>query len=309
MSIFTKLTLCIAILLCINATGTAQFYFYNDKYYEDDVTFEIGGSAGIMNCLTDIGGKKGIGKGFIKDLNGKNTQMAYGGYMEALYKHTIGLRLEGTFGKLKAYDSILSGDNSDAKNRYYRNLNFKTNISEFSAMLELHPLFLKTFDITDDVVPRFSPYLLAGIGFFRYKPQGYLNGAWIDLQPLRTEGQGFTEYPDKKQYSLSQMNVPLGIGLKYELGSLLSARFEILHRVLFTDYLDDVSGKYIDPTTYNNNLTPANATKAMAWYNQTIGPTPANYTADNIRGNTKRNDSYFTVNLKLGIVLNRTRIR
>ena len=31
--------------------------------------FEIGGSIGLMNCLTDIGGNKGLGKKSIKDIN------------------------------------------------------------------------------------------------------------------------------------------------------------------------------------------------------------------------------------------------
>jgi len=40
----------------------AQYYFYNDKYYDNAVVLEIGGTFGVMNSLTDLGGKKGIGK-------------------------------------------------------------------------------------------------------------------------------------------------------------------------------------------------------------------------------------------------------
>ena len=43
----------------------AQFYYYNDKYYDNPLAFEAGGSAGLMNSLTDLGGKKGIGKNFV----------------------------------------------------------------------------------------------------------------------------------------------------------------------------------------------------------------------------------------------------
>ena len=53
----------------------AQYYFYDDQYYDNPVIIEIGGSIGIMNCLTDLGGKKGIGKKFIKDLNLINNRL------------------------------------------------------------------------------------------------------------------------------------------------------------------------------------------------------------------------------------------
>lgn len=42
--------------------ASAQYYFYDDKYYDAPLIFEVGGSIGIMNCLTDVGGNKGIGK-------------------------------------------------------------------------------------------------------------------------------------------------------------------------------------------------------------------------------------------------------
>ena len=52
----------------------AQYYYYNDRYYDNDVVMEIGATFGIMNAFTDLGGKKGIGKSFIKDLNWKNSK-------------------------------------------------------------------------------------------------------------------------------------------------------------------------------------------------------------------------------------------
>ena len=296
--------LVLAIITLVSTTASAQYYFYNDKYYEDNLTFEIGGSGSLMNCLTDLGGRKGLGKGFIKDINPKNTQLGGGIYVTALYKHIIGLRLEGFVGKVKAYDSVLKNDNGAGKNRYERNLNFQTTLSEFSALLEFHPLFLKNYDMAEEELPRLSPYIVAGIGFFNYKPQGTINGRLVDLEPLRTEGQGFNEYPSRKRYNLTQINVPVGIGVKYELGALLNVRAEVVHRILFTDYLDDVSTKYIDPSTYATNLSAS-----TAWYNQTRSATPSNYSTGSIRGNSKNNDAYFSFNLKVGLVLGRTRVR
>ncbi len=296
------------VALLTSLSGNAQFYYYNNNYVENDITFELGGSVGIMNCLTDVGGKKGVGKKFIKDLNMKNSQLAAGGFISALYKSVIGLRLEGTFGKVKAYDSVLQGDASDAKFRYYRNLNFQSKVTEFSAMLEFHPLFLKSYDVTEDNVPKLSPYLLGGVSMYNFKPMGSINGRLVDLHSLHTEGQGFAEYANRKNYSLSQINVPLGAGIKYELGPLFNARLEVVHRILFTDYLDDVSTSYIDPATYATNLSASQATLAQAWYNRSIPPAPLKYDAGAKRGESKNNDAYFSFSLKLSFVLGRNKV-
>jgi Domain of unknown function (DUF6089) len=297
----------LVVLAVLAKTTQAQYYFYDNKYYENSLVFEVGVSGGIMNCFTDIGGKKGLGKGFIKDLNTKNSQFAGGIYATALYKSVIGLRLEATFGQVKAYDSILKGDQSEAKKRYNRNLNFKSAINEFSAMIELHPIFFKNWDNGEP--PRLSPYLLGGISLFSFNPQGNLNGRWVNLEPLRTEGQGFTEYPKSKRYKLSQMNIPIGFGFKYELSSLINARIELVHRILFTDHLDDVSGTYIDPTLFGNYLTPSQAALAQAMSNRALDPDPKFSGPDAIRGDVKDNDAYFSINFKIGINLGRNKIR
>ena len=40
------------------------------------------------------------------------------------------------------------------------------------------------------------------------------------------------------------MNVPVGLGVRYELNSVLNLRAEFVYRVLFTDYLDDGHNLY-----------------------------------------------------------------
>lgn len=289
---------------------SAQYYFYNDKYYETDLLFDIGVSAGGMNCFTDLGGRKGNGKGFVKDMNLKNTRLAGGFYVAATYKNAVALRLEATFGQIKAYDSILKGDKSAAKYRYERNLNFRSSITEFSAVAEIHPMYLFQKDDDDREPSRLSPYVLGGVGLFSFDPQAQLNNTWISLEPLRTEGQGFKEYPDRKRYKLRQLNVPVGAGIRYEVGPMVNARLEIVHRILFTDYLDDVSKRYIDPTLFSNYLSPAQAGLAArlsdrrADINPGIVPVPGN-----VRGDSRDNDAFFSINLKVGITLGRQRAR
>ncbi len=188
-------------------TATAQYYFYDDKYYDKPILYELGGSLGIMNCLTDLGGNKGNGKKFIKDLNLGNTGFAGSIYVSAIYKNAIALRLEATMGQVKAYDSILKKVKTSTTGRYERNLSFRSNITELMAVLELHPLFMfKKYEDANGSTepPRLSPYIVAGVGYFSFNPQAKLQNQWVDLQPLRTEGQGFAEYPEKKSINCSK---------------------------------------------------------------------------------------------------------
>ena len=305
-----KISYIIGLALMLTAysqNACAQYYFYNDDYYDAPILFEAGASIGFMNCLTDIGGKKGIGKRFIKDLNLGKTHIAGGIYLNAMYQNTVGIRVEGTFGSISANDNVLAGVTDIAQTRFNRNLNFRSKISEVSVMLEIHPLFIfKPWEKNDGDPPRISPYILAGIGFFSFNPQAELNNTFVDLQPLSTEGQGFKEYPDRKVYKLQQTNIPLGLGVRYELSSILNVRGEFVYRKLNTDYLDDVSTNYIDPTVYANYFTGTKLTQALLLNDRQISKVAG---PDQKRGSPKEKDAYFSFNLKIGLLIGRQKIK
>lgn len=287
----------------------AQYYFYNDDYYDNPVLFEIGASLNAMNCLTDIGGKEGVGARWFKDINLGKTTIGGGAFISASFKNAFTIRLEGAFGKLQANDDVLVGITDIAKERYNRNLHFKTTISELSAVVEMHPMFIFIDWVSrDEPPPRYSPYLLAGFGYYSFNPQAQLNGVWFDLQPLSTEGQGFKEYPDRTPYKLKQTNIPVGIGLKYELSQFFNLRGEFVYRKLNTDYLDDVSRNYIDPSLFYEYFSPDKAAIAAALADrQLINRTSPN--GGGKRGSPAENDAYFSFNLKLSLILGRERIR
>lgn len=291
--------------------ASAQYYFYDNNYYDSPIMFELGGGLGIMNCFTDIGGNKGVGKKFVKDLNLGKTKFAGSIYLSALYKNAIALRLEGTFGEVTADDKVLKKVAPSTYGRYERNLSFKSKITDFMLAAEIHPLFIFNKYDDDKEAPRYSPYILAGVGFFSFKPQALLDGKWVDLQPLSTEGQGFAEYPNRKPYKLNQLNIPLGLGIKYELSSTLNIRGEMVYRKLFTDYLDDVSSEYYaDPVLYSNYFTGAKLTNALLLNNRQYELDPAHgYNTSDQRGNPKNNDAYFTFNIKIGYNFGREKIK
>lgn len=283
----------------------AQYYYYNDKYYENEVVVELGLSGGLMNSLTDLGGKKGVGKNFVKDLRWATSRPSYGFYAMAMYKGLLGVRLEGTFGEVVGYDSILKEVAGSTFGRYERNLSFKSKISEIQLGLEFHPIALFSFE---DDPPPYSPYIIAGVGRYSFDPQAELKGQWYSLKPLSTEGQGFKEYKDRAPYELTQFNIAAGLGLRYEINSLFNARLEFVHRFLKTDYLDDVSTKYIDPALFANYL-PANLVpiaQQLADRKGEITPGTKTKTGDQ-RGDSKDNDAFFTIQLKVGVTLGRQR--
>ena len=303
MKVHTVYLLFLCYILCNPCL--AQDYFYNNRYYETDFLFEAGISAGAINCLTDIGGKPGTGKQFLKDLNWINTRMSGGIFVNLAYRYALSVRLAFNAGSITAYDSILKNDPSEGRYRYRRNLHFKSNITELILLAELHPLMVLSDNNKAD---RFSPYLVGGIGVFHFNPRAYFNGGWVTLRDLHTEGQGFAEYPERIVYKLTQLNFPVGVGIKFECSALLNLRFEILHRITRTDYLDDVSTRYIDPSLFRNYLSPQQALYAIQLHNRQKELDPSVVITPNaIRGNNSRNDAYFTIQCKLSLVMGRER--
>ncbi len=53
--------------------------------------------------------------------------------------------------------------------------------------------------------------------------------------------KGFAEYPDRKVAKLTQMNIPMGVGVKYFLNDKVSLSAEVIHRQTNTDQIDAVS--------------------------------------------------------------------
>ena len=114
-------------------------------------------------------------------------------------------------------------------------------ISIFSVLCRVNPDF------------NFTPYITLGVSAFNYDPYAYLDGQKYFLRPLGTEGQGSTLIPDRKPYSTMAFAIPFGVGVKYSLNDRMNMGFEVVHRFTNTDYLDDVSKTYVDPSVFPPN--------------------------------------------------------
>lgn len=131
--------------------------------------------------------------------------------------------------------SKISGTDQNFKANKLRNLSFENTIYEAGINLELN---FKPFS-QRHIHQRSSSYAFIGIAAFRHNPKAEINGEFIALQPLSTEGQ---EYLDR--YKLLQIAVPFGGGIKHNLTDNWIVGLEIGWRRTFTDYLDDVSSVY-----------------------------------------------------------------
>ena len=163
--------------------------------------------------------------------------IAYGG--EIKFNCTKLLTMRGGY-----FHGMISG--SDARNgnaawQLKRNLSFRSPITEESFVLEFNLLGWRT----PYFARRFTPYAEIGMGFFKFNPQTLYNGSWVDLEPLGTEGQGLIGYP--APYNLKQFSFPYGGGVKFAFTRNLSMCYDLGFRWTMTDYLDDVSSKYVDP--------------------------------------------------------------
>lgn len=227
--------------------------------------WEIGGLLGASNYIGDIS----------KDPNIKQTQPAANFWVRYNLDRHFSYRMGLGFGRVTATDSLYSGNK-------LRGLNFRSNIIEFSNIFEFH---YNPFGREHPQNKRSTFYVLSGISFFYFNPQGKLNGKWVSLQPLGTEGQNL----DKGHGSYSKISVaiPMGAGVKYKLTPNWIFGFEIGYRYTFTDYLDDVSGTY-------PNLAALRATngKVAAIFSDPTSQTKAISTEGDMRGDPHLKDWY-----------------
>lgn len=273
----------------------------------------LGMQFGHSNYIGDLGGNSGIGNGALKDLSFKENTFMYGFSYAYLYKEALGLRISYCFGSVAGSDenTYYQGTKDPAFSRYLRNLDFKTKINEGSLQIEVHPL--KFFSYKKHIYQSyFQPYFFAGIGLFHFNPQGSYydkiigEELWVDLHPLRTEGQGMAEYPDRKMYSLTQFNIPHGFGLKYDISTSVSVGIEYMGRLLFTDYLDDVSTTFIKPTLFDKYLQGDDREIAKLINNKSsLIDAGKAYQAGEQRGSPGNKDFYYSVSARLIIKLNR----
>lgn len=238
------------------------------------------------------------GSYYIGDLNplgqfNQFTKPAGGLVFRTNYNPRLSTRINILYGSIEGRDSF-----SKFPYQQQRNLRFKSDIWELSGLIEFNFL---DFEIGNDK-RSFSPYILFGLAGYKFNPKGELDGKWIALQPLGTEGQGLRGGATTRKYKLLQMSIPFGVGIKAYLTESIGISLEWGMRKTFTDYLDDVSKRYYDPA----KIAVAHGADAAKLSDPSVGTDPNYSNVGRQRGNPTTKDWYafagaiLTIKLKEG---------
>jgi hypothetical protein len=284
-------TLTLALALALVSVEASAQQFSKRKQYNS-----VGLSLNGMNYFGDI-----VPKVSIPSLRFGATRLNVGVNLTHRFTPRISARVGLAYGRITGEDSKAADPNdADARFRYHRNMNFRNDIVEGSAVAIFDLIANRNNYIKR---PDFVPYVFAGVAVFHHNPKGLVSGgtvptslssgALINLQPLQTEGVS---------YSLTQVSIPFGGGVRYKLNKSFDIGLEMGWRKTFTDYLDDVSGKFVAPSTLTSDAAKyfgggITRTDQM----EVFGPGFNN--AGEMRGKGNEKDWYIVTGLTLNYIL------
>lgn len=176
----------------------------------------------------------------------------------------------------------LQGDDAkaDDNSRRKRNLSFTSSNFELSLVgqVNLFPMGQRFYQR-----PKFNLYGFAGVSLLYFNPVAEYQGKKYALQPLQTEGVS---------YSRIQPVIPYGLGIRYMVDPFFNICVEGGYRLVFTDYLDDVSTIHLGPGAFTDPIA-----QALSDRRPEVGQ-PA-VPAGTQRGNSGANDGYYHLMLKV----------
>ena len=225
---FYRLNILLVLCLIFASIHSQNRGFYdNNEFKRKRHEFNFG--IGASNCLTDIGGNysvSGISENYdtlssqiaffrsIYDTDLSKSRPVFNAAYIYHFKNKINFRTNLAFSNVAANDL-----NSLDLGRKNRNLNFKSNILEFSAIAEFYILKPSTgnkFNLKNVKGQKLAPnilstlgiYFVGGIGGFYFNPKSKLNlvyndgfnfadtSNWVALRNLHTEGQGSSSHEE-----------------------------------------------------------------------------------------------------------------
>ncbi|RMG78780.1 MAG: hypothetical protein D6707_09350 [Bacteroidetes bacterium] len=269
------------VLLLLVLTYSLSFSQYN---------WDFGIGIGAANYLGDIGGKEKPARPFVWDIKLSQTRWDItGGFARYRFHDNFAAHVGLNIAEIRGADSL-----STNPERVGRNLDFRNRIIELAGRIEWYFYSIADVGGTGMYQLDFRSYVFAGVGGIYHNPMGYLNG-WVPLRPLKTEGQD-------KEYSKFALSIPVGVGLFYTYKRNHRFGWEFGWRWTNTDYLDDISGTYPDPSELESDLA-----RQMSNKNKPGLPTDIpsqNYgTKGSPRGDPTDRDSYFITSFTYSYVM------
>jgi len=296
-------------IFTINFSFSQSRYRFQSRFFKKE-RHRIFISVGATNFLGDLGGANRIGSGkfSLRDFDLQAIKPAFQlGYNYRMSKF-LALRNAFTY-------AWLSGNDAYTKEifRQNRNLNFRTPVYELSSALEViweikrkgHQYYLK--GVKGWTNYRYATYIYGGVALSYFNSKARYGDQWYALRPLSTEGEGLV--PTRKRYSPIQFSIPLGIGCKVRVSRFIEIGIEYTARILFTDYIDDVSTTYFDPQALKNanqdNGDIAAHIANPALQQKITDPLYTSTLAGQQRGDPRNRDSYLAVMVSMYYTIGR----
>lgn len=225
---------------------------------------EIAFGFGATQFTGDLGGRDRIGTDYsLVDIDFPSTSI--GGYIGYRYRFHPFWATSTNFhaGMLRGNDALTNEVIRNSRNLHFRSIILELN-QRIEAIIFANEKFgaryklpgHKGFKDHNEQI-----YVFAGVGINYFNPKANLDGGWVELRPLNTEGQGldpFMVYPGNgedpymytppKPYKPFTVTIPMGIGFRWGLGRMWRMGVEATYVKTFSDYIDDVHGFYYDPT-------------------------------------------------------------
>jgi hypothetical protein len=248
-------------------------------------TGELGISAGSSEYFGDLNTTSSF----------KALMPAVGAFYRYFFNQYVGLRVGFHFAQV-GYSDVLNTNPYEQR----RNLSFNSNIAELAFQGDFN-----FFRFEPGTRYRFTPFITFGVGGFVFNPYAYYQGKKYFLQPLNTEGQASTLYPQRKPYALEALCFPIGAGFKYNLNKQFNLAIEASQRLTTTDYLDDVSTTYVEPVALPGQGIHTNIAYLLQDRSSVTGP-PIGVPGRQ-RGNSQNKDQYMIIEISISYLFTQYR--
>lgn len=230
------------------STGMAQY------------ALDYGFAIGTANYLGDIGGEQLTRQDFAADLHYGQTKLS--SHVFVRYRLNSTFAVKGQLGTvyLEDFDNLSTNPARMTRNAHFRNF-----VNELSLRGEVNlfsrPLITR---YTSKLRVGVNTYAMLGVTGFVHNPQAQLNpdaaqyhldqgnldmtqsqvnlidhDRWYDLRDYGTE---------KLTYGSASLGFPLGLGASFMVNYQFRVGLEFVWNLTLTDYLDDVSYTYADPS-------------------------------------------------------------
>jgi hypothetical protein len=234
---------------------------------------------------------------YFGDLNPNYSFKQSRGGAGLIYRHNFNNRFSARVGvhyaHIAASDAKLTTDQQPY--RASRNLDFQSNIFELAGLYEFNFFnWARGSDNPRDNRKKWTPYAFVGLSLFNFSSYTFYDGVRYNLEPVGTEGQknpNNTGPNGNQGYSQFAVAIPFGGGLKFALSPQWVMQFEVFTRRTFTDYIDDVSGNYPDPSELGYFVEGRDISDALYDRSPELGIPPIGFPGKQ-RGTSKDKDRF-----------------